>query len=107
MMPPCSYLVPTMNPVMFWANKIGVSERLQSWMNWAPLLASSLNRMPLFARIPIGRPPKMAQPVTRVVPYSGLNSSNSPPSTIRRSPLAPRNGTRTSAEAMPRSSRGS
>ncbi len=54
MMPPCSYSVPTMNPVMFWKKISGVSARLASWMNCAPFSDSAENSTPLFARIPTG-----------------------------------------------------
>ena len=45
-----------MKPVMFWTNSSGVSERLHSWMNWAPFWDSSLNRIPLLASTPTGNP---------------------------------------------------
>ncbi len=96
-----------MNPVMFCRNTIGVSWRLQSWMNCAPFWASSLKRMPLLARMPTGKPLMLAQPVTSVLPYSGLNSSNRLPSTMRAIASRASNGMRTSAGAMPSSSSGS
>ncbi|WVZ26548.1 hypothetical protein V8G54_005092 [Vigna mungo] len=52
-------------------------------MKWAPLSADSLNKIPLFPIIPTGCPKILANPVTSVVPYNFLNSSNSLPSTIR------------------------
>ena len=107
MMPPCSYRVPTMKPVMFCRNRIGTSMRLHSWMNWAPLWASSLKRMPLLARMPTGYPLTWPQPVTSVVPYRGLNSSNSLASSTRARTSRASKGTLMSAEAMPRSSSGS
>ena len=45
--------------------------------------ADSEKRMPLFAMIPTGIPSSLANPVTMVVPYNFLNSSNSEPSTRR------------------------
>ena len=54
MIPPCSYRVPTMKPVMFCTKRIGVSVRLHSAMNCAPFCASGENRMPLLATTPIG-----------------------------------------------------
>jgi hypothetical protein len=54
MMPSCSYFLPTMKPVMFCKNTSGMSLWLHSSMNWAPLLADSVNRMPLLARMPTG-----------------------------------------------------
>jgi hypothetical protein len=43
-----------MKPVMFCTNSSGVSERLASWMNWAPFCASSENKIPLLASTPTG-----------------------------------------------------
>src|SRR5664280_1753237 len=48
-----------------------------------------------------------AHPVTRLAPYSGLNSSNREPSTTRASTSRGSKGTLGSAEATPRSSSGS
>jgi hypothetical protein len=42
----------------------------------------SENRIPLFAIIPIGIPYNLANPVTIVLPYKGLNSCIMLPSTI-------------------------
>ena len=66
-------------------------------MNWAPFCDSSLNRMPLLARMPIGWPHRSAQPHTSWEPYSGLNSSSSERSTTRRRISRTSKGTRTSA----------
>ncbi len=53
-------------------------------MNCAAFCASSLNSTPrAFARIPTGYPWIDAHPVASDPPYSGLNSSNTDPSTTR------------------------
>jgi hypothetical protein len=48
-----------------------------------PFIADSANRTPLLATMPTGCPWMCAKPVTRVSPYSRLNSSNRLPSTRR------------------------
>ena len=53
-MPPCSYLRPTMKPVMFCRNTSGMSRWVHSSMKCAPFRADSENRMPLLAMMPIG-----------------------------------------------------
>ncbi|SCD76864.1 hypothetical protein GA0115246_105837 [Streptomyces sp. SolWspMP-sol7th] len=54
-MPPCSYSLPTMKPVVWWRKRRGMSRWLASWMNWAAFWDSSLNRTPrALARMPIG-----------------------------------------------------
>ena len=54
-MPPSSYLRPTMYPVVLCRKRSGVSERLASWMNWVAFCDSSLNRTPrALARMPMG-----------------------------------------------------
>jgi hypothetical protein len=45
-------------------------------MKWAPLTADSGKRTPLLAMIPTGYPYNLANPVTKVVPNSFLNSWN-------------------------------
>ena len=60
--------------------------------------------MPLFARMPIGKPCRCAQPHTSVEPYSGLNSENREPSTMRAITSRASNGTLMSGDAMPSSS---
>ena len=77
---------------------------LHSSMNCAPFCADSENRMPLFARMPTGKPWRCAQPQTSVEPYSGLNSENREPSTIRAITSRGSNGTLMSGDAMPSSS---
>src|SRR5699024_2013549 len=79
-----------MNPEMFCKNTSGVERRSHSSTKWAPLSADSANRMPLLAMIPTGWPVMWANPVTRVVPYSVLNSGNSLPSTMSSADLAGR-----------------
>ncbi len=53
-MPPCSYLRPTMKPVMFCRNTSGMLRWVHSSMKCAPFSADSENRMPLLAMMPIG-----------------------------------------------------
>ncbi len=53
-MPPASYLLPTMKPVMFCRKTSGMPRWLHSWMKCAPLSADSENRMPLLATMPTG-----------------------------------------------------
>ena len=72
-----------MKPEMFWRNTSGVERWSHSSMKWAPFIADSPKRMPLFAMIPTGWPSMRANPVTRLVPYSALNSWNCEPSTMR------------------------
>src|SRR5579862_6029292 len=60
MMPSCSYFRPTMKPVMLCRNTSGTSLWLHSSMNCAPFCADSENKMPLFARMPIGKPCRCA-----------------------------------------------
>ena len=57
-----------MNPVMLCTKMIGVFDRLHSWMNWAPLAASSLKRMPLLAMIPTSKPCTLPHPQTSLSP---------------------------------------
>ena len=57
-----------MKPVMFCTNTRGVSVRLHSWMNWAPLFDSSEKRMPLLASTPTGKPWIEPQPHTSLSP---------------------------------------
>ena len=71
-------------------------------------LASSLNSTPrALASTPARKPWTLTQPVTRLVPYSGLYSPNRDPSTTRASTSRGSNGTRKSADAMPSRSSGS
>ena len=67
-MPPVSYFEPTMKPVMFCRKTSGMPRWSQSWMKWAAFWALSENRMPLLARMPMGRPCRWAKPVTSVSP---------------------------------------
>ena len=53
-MPPASYFLPTMKPVMFCRKTSGMPRWPQSSMKWAPLSADSEKRMPLLATIPTG-----------------------------------------------------
>ncbi len=72
-----------MKPEMFCRNSSGMPRWSHSSMKCAPLSADSANRMPLLATMPTGWPCSRAKPVTRVVPYSALNSANRLPSTSR------------------------
>ena len=67
-MPPASYSLPTMNPLMFWRKTSGTPRWLQSSMKCAALSADSLNRTPLFATMPTRKPSMRAKPQTMVVP---------------------------------------
>ena len=82
-MPPDSYWRPTIKPEIFCKNNNGILRWAQSSMKCAPLSALSENKIPLLPMIPIGIPQRWAKPVTKVVPYNALNSSNSEPSTNR------------------------
>ncbi len=54
-MPPSSYSLPTMYPVVLCRNRSGVFDRFASWMNWVAFCDSSLNSTPrALARMPIG-----------------------------------------------------
>ena len=53
-MPPCSYFLPTMKPVMFCRKTRGMPRWQASSMKWAPFKADSENSTPLFARIATG-----------------------------------------------------
>ncbi len=53
-MPPASYLLPTMKPVMFCRNTSGMPRWAHSSMKCAPLSADSEKRMPLLATMPTG-----------------------------------------------------
>ncbi len=53
-MPPCSYCLPTMNPVMFWRKTRGILRMAQRVTKWAPLSELSEKRTPLLARMPTG-----------------------------------------------------
>ena len=66
--PPVSYSLPTMKPVMFCRNTSGMRRWLHSSMKWAPLSADSLNRIPLLAMIPTWCPQTLAKPHTSVSP---------------------------------------
>ena len=74
-MPPASYSLPTMKPVMFWRKTSGTLRLHASSMKCAPFCADSAKRTPLLARMPTGKPSIRAQPQTSVSPYSALNSS--------------------------------
>jgi hypothetical protein len=52
-------------------------------MKWAPLSEDSLKSTPLLATIPTYWPCSLGKPVTRVAPYSFLNSWNRLPPTNR------------------------
>ena len=67
-MPPSSYFLPTMKPVMFCRKRSGTRRSQHSSMKCAPLSADSEKRMPLLARMPTGMPCRCAKPVTSVVP---------------------------------------
>jgi len=80
----------------------GCASGWRSWMNWPAFCASGLNSTPrTLARIPTGNPWIRAQPVIRLGPYSGLNSSKSEPSTIRATTSRGSNGVRRSSGASP------
>ena len=49
--PPASYSLPTMKPVMFWRKSSGIRRWHASSTKCAPLSADSEKRTPLFARI--------------------------------------------------------
>ncbi len=53
-MPPASYFLPTMKPVMFCKNTQRNAALAHSSMKCAPLSALSENRMPLLAMMPTG-----------------------------------------------------
>ena len=53
-MPPASYFLPTMKPVMFCRNRSGMPRCAHSSMKCAPFSADSENRMPLLATMPTG-----------------------------------------------------
>jgi len=53
-MPPASYFLPTMKPVMFCRNTSGMLRWQHSSMKCAPFSELSLNRMPLLAMMPTG-----------------------------------------------------
>src|ERR1035437_9309203 len=75
MIPPCSYVVPTMYPVVLCRKINGVLDWFARRMNSQAFFASSLKSTPrAFARIPTGKPCIEAQPVTRLVPYNDLYS---------------------------------
>ena len=67
-MPPASYFLPTMKPVMFCRNTSGIFRWLHSSTKCAPLTELSENSTPLLAMIPTGRPITWAKPQTSVVP---------------------------------------
>ena len=67
-MPPASYSLPTMKPVMFWRKTSGTRRLHASSTKCAPLSALSEKRTPLFARIPTGKPSMCANPQTSVSP---------------------------------------
>src|SRR3972149_2456727 len=53
-MPPASYFLPTMKPVMFCRNTSGMPRWLHSSMKCVPLSADSANSTPLLATMPAG-----------------------------------------------------
>src|SRR6266404_1166484 len=65
-MPPCSYFLPTMKPVMFCKKRSGTPRAQQSSMKCVVLSADSEKRTPLFAMMPTGYPCRCAKPVTIV-----------------------------------------
>ena len=67
-MPPASYSLPTMKPVMFCRNTSGTRRLQQSSMKCAPFCADSAKRTPLLARMPTGKPSMCAKPQTSVSP---------------------------------------
>ena len=52
--PPASYSLPTMKPVMFWRKTSGTRRLHASSMKCAPFCDDSAKRTPLLARIPTG-----------------------------------------------------
>ena len=88
-MPPASYSLPTMKPLMFCRKTSGTLRRSQSSMKCAPLSADSLNRIPLLARMPTGWPSMCANAQTSVVPYSSLNSCSSDTRRFNTSAVVP------------------
>ena len=67
-MPPASYSLPTMKPVMFCRKTSGMRRLQASSTKCAPFAADSPKRTPLFARIPTGKPSIRAKPMTSVSP---------------------------------------
>ncbi len=53
-MPPASYFLPTMKPVMFCRKSRGIPRWAQSSMKCVPFNADSEKRMPLLATMPTG-----------------------------------------------------
>ena len=51
-MPPCSYCLPTMKPVMFWRKRSGTRRWQASVMKCVPFSAASEKSTPLLARMP-------------------------------------------------------
>mmetsp|Transcript_6016 Transcript_6016/g.18087 ORF Transcript_6016/g.18087 Transcript_6016/m.18087 type:complete len:206 (+) Transcript_6016:468-1085(+) len=82
-MPSCSYVLPTIKPVIFCRKTSGMPRCEHSWMKCEPLSAESGKSAPLLATMPTLRPSMVAKAVTSVVPYSALNSCTEPPSTTR------------------------
>src|SRR5204863_11717 len=66
--PPASYSLPTMKPVMFCRKTSGIFRLQASSMKCAPFCADSAKRTPLFARIATGKPSIRAKPQTSVSP---------------------------------------
>ena len=67
-MPPASYSLPTMKPVMFCRKSSGTRRLHASSMKCAPFCELSAKSTPLFARIATGKPSMCAQPHTSVSP---------------------------------------
>ncbi len=66
-MPPRSYCLPTMNPVMFCRKTSGTPRRLQSSMKCVTFSADSEKSTPLLAMMPTRKPWSRANPHTTVV----------------------------------------
>ena len=66
-MPPRSYCLPTMKPVMFCRKISGTPRMLHSSMKCVALSADSENSTPLLAMMPTRKPWRRAKPQTSVV----------------------------------------
>ena len=67
-MPPRSYSLPTMKPVMFCRKSSGTLRRAHISMKCVALSADSEKRIPLLATMPTRNPERRANPQTSVVP---------------------------------------
>jgi hypothetical protein len=82
-MPARSASLPTMNPVVFCSQTIGVPSWQQAWTKWVTLVLPAGSSGPLLVTMPTRKPAIAACPHTVPGPYSALNSRNSEASTMR------------------------